>query len=122
MSSVDFGYNVLNKNEANLKMYAIIATGGKQYKVTEGQALKIEKLEAEVASQVEFDQVLLLVDGEKVEIGTPYLEGVKVVGEVNQQGRGKKVNIIKFRRRKHYMRRQGHRQNFTGVKVKAVVN
>ena len=103
-------------------MYAIIATGGKQYKVTEGQALKIEKLEAEVTSQIEFDQVLLLVDGEKVEIGTPYLQGVKVVGEVQQQGRGKKVNIIKFRRRKHYMRRQGHRQNFTGVKVKAVVN
>ena len=103
-------------------MYAIIATGGKQYKVTEGEALKIEKLKADVGSQVEFDQVLMLVDGEKVNIGTPYLEGVKIVGEVAEQGRGEKINIIKFRRRKHYMRRQGHRQDFTGIKVKTIKN
>lgn len=102
-------------------MYAIIATGGKQYKVTEGEALKIEKLKADVGSQVEFDQVLMLVDDDnKVDIGTPYLQDMKVIGEVVQQGRGEKINIIKFRRRKHYMRRQGHRQDFTEVKVKAV--
>jgi large subunit ribosomal protein L21 len=103
-------------------MYAIIATGGKQYKVTEGEALKIEKLKTEVGGQVEFDQVLMLVDGEKVEIGTPYLEGVKIIGEVEEQGRGEKINIIKFRRRKHHMKRQGHRQDFTKVKVKTVKN
>jgi large subunit ribosomal protein L21 len=101
-------------------MYAIIATGGKQYKVTEGEALQIEKLKAEAGSQVEFDQVLMLVDGEKVEVGTPYLDGVKVTGEVVKQGRGEKIHIIKFRRRKHHMKRQGHRQDFTEIKVKSV--
>jgi large subunit ribosomal protein L21 len=64
----------------------------------------------------------MLVDGEKVEIGTPYLEGVKIIGEVEEQGRGEKINIIKFRRRKHHMKRQGHRQDFTKVKVKTVKN
>jgi len=103
-------------------MYAIIATGGKQYKVTAGEALKIEKLKANVGGQVEFDQVLMLVDGEKIEIGTPYLKGVKVVGVVEEQGRGEKIHIIKFRRRKHYMRHQGHRQDFTAVKVNAITN
>ncbi|EKE00749.1 MAG: hypothetical protein ACD_21C00284G0014 [uncultured bacterium] len=103
-------------------MYAIIATGGKQYKVTEGEALKIEKLKAEVGTQVEFDQVLMLVDGENVDIGTPYLKGVKIIGEVAEQGRGEKIHIIKFRRRKHYMRHQGHRQDFTEVKVKTIKN
>ncbi|MEI8054775.1 MAG: 50S ribosomal protein L21 [bacterium] len=103
-------------------MYAIIATGGKQYKVTAGEALQIEKLKAEVGTEVEFDKVLMLVDGEKIEIGAPYLEGVKVVGEVAEQGRGEKIHIIKFRRRKHYMRHQGHRQSFTEVKVKAINN
>lgn len=103
-------------------MYAIIATGGKQYKVTAGESLQIEKLKADVGAQVEFDQVLMLVDGEKIDVGTPYLEGVKVVGEVVQQGRGEKINIIKFRRRKHYMRHQGHRQDYTAVKVSAIKN
>lgn len=101
-------------------MYAIIATGGKQYKVTEGKSLKIEKLTAEVGSQVEFDQVLMLVDDEKIEIGTPYLANIKIVGEVVEQGRGEKIHILKFRRRKHYMRHQGHRQDFTEVKVKTI--
>lgn len=103
-------------------MYAIIATGGKQYKVAEGEALQIEKLKAEVGSQVEFEQVLMLVDGEKIYIGTPYLTGKKVIGEVIAQGRGKKIDIIKFRRRKHYMRHQGHRQSFTEIKIKTIKN
>lgn len=117
-------------------MYAIIATGGKQYKVTEGESLQVEKLDAEIGAQVEFDQVLMLVSGDnnvendknndkngddkKIEIGTPYLLGAKVVVEVVGQGRGDKINIIKFRRRKHYMRHKGHRQDFTEVKVKAI--
>ena len=98
-------------------MYAILASGGKQYKVAEGEILQVESLEAEVGSNVEFDQVLMVADGENVKIGTPYLEGAKVAGEVVEQGRGEKVTILKFRRRKHYMRRAGHRQNFTAVKI-----
>ena len=103
-------------------MYAIIATGGKQYKVSEGKAVKIEKLKGDVGAQVEFDQVLMLVNGDKVEIGAPYIQGAKVIGEVVEQGRGEKIDIIKFRRRKHYMRHQGHRQDFTAVKINTIKN
>ncbi len=98
-------------------MYAIIAAGGKQYKVTKGEVLQIEKLDDAVGSAVEFDKVLMISDGEKTEIGAPYLTGATVVGEISDHGRGDKINIIKFRRRKHYMRRQGHRQYFTAVKI-----
>jgi len=101
-------------------MYAIIATGGKQYKVAEGEILQIEKLKAEVGSRVEFEQVLMVADGEDFKIGQPYLSGAKVVGEVSAQDRGEKITIIKFRRRKHYMRKQGHRQYFTAVKIKTI--
>jgi len=94
-------------------MYAIIATGGKQYKVSKGEILQIEKLDADVGSVVEFDQVLMVVDGEKSQIGTPYLKSAKVVGEIKNQIRGEKVEILKFRRRKHSMKRQGHRQYLT---------
>lgn len=98
-------------------MYAIIATGGKQYKVKKDEVLQIEKLKADVGVQIEFDKVLMLVDGENVDIGTPYLTSAKVTGEVVKHGRGEKINIIKFRRRKHYMRHKGHRQDFTEVKI-----
>lgn len=101
-------------------MYAIIATGGKQYKVTEGEVLQIEKLEEDIGSPVEFEQVLMIADGDSIQIGQPYISGAKVVGEVSEQGRCDKIHIIKFRRRKHYMRHQGHRQYFTAVKVKAI--
>ena len=101
-------------------MYAIIATGGKQYKVAEGEILQIEKLKAEVGSEVEFDQVLMVADGDDFKIGMPYLSGAKVIGDVSSQERGDKITIIKFRRRKHYMRKQGHRQYFTSVKVKTI--
>jgi large subunit ribosomal protein L21 len=101
-------------------MYAIIATGGKQYKVEKDEVLQIEKLKADVGAQVEFDKVLMLVDGENVNIGAPYLSNAKVTGEVVKHGRGEKVQIIKFRRRKHYMRHQGHRQDFTQVRISAI--
>lgn len=98
-------------------MYAVIATGGKQYKVTTGEVVNVEKLDAEVGAKVSFDHVLMIADGENVKIGTPYLDSVKVVAEVVNHGRGDKVDIIKFRRRKHYLKHQGHRQDFTAVKI-----
>ncbi|MDR1057488.1 MAG: 50S ribosomal protein L21 [Coxiellaceae bacterium] len=101
-------------------MYAIIVAGGKQYKVTPGEILHVEKLEADVGSSIEFDQVLMVTDGENIQIGIPYISGARVIGEVSEQGRGDKINIIKFRRRKHYMRRQGHRQYFTAIKVQEI--
>ena len=91
-------------------MYAVIVTGGKQYKVTEGEFLKIEKLEVATGEAVTFDRVLLIGNGDDVQIGAPVVDGAKVVAEVVSQGRHDKVRIIKFRRRKHHMKRQGHRQ------------
>jgi large subunit ribosomal protein L21 len=102
-------------------MYAIITSGGKQYKVAEGQLIKLESLDKEVGSEVQFDQVLMLQSGETTNIGTPYIANAKVVGEVASNGRGEKISIIKFRRRKHYMKRMGHRQNFTEVKITKIV-
>jgi large subunit ribosomal protein L21 len=102
-------------------MYAVIATGGKQYRVSEGAVLRIEKLEAEEGASVEFDQVLLVGDGDTVSVGKPYLEGGKVQATVMSQGKARKVEIIKFRRRKNYRRTKGHRQNFTQVKITGIV-
>ncbi|HVV69843.1 MAG TPA: 50S ribosomal protein L21 [Gammaproteobacteria bacterium] len=101
-------------------MHAVIISGGKQHKVAEGQRLKLEKLPNEVGDSIAFDQVLLLTDGENVTLGAPYIKGAKVSAEVISQGRHKKINIIKMRRRKHYMRRQGHRQDFTEVKITGI--
>ncbi|OOV87146.1 50S ribosomal protein L21 [Oceanospirillum linum] len=101
-------------------MYAVIKTGGKQYRVKEGDTLKIEKLELETGSAVDFDQVLLVANGEDVKVGAPLVEGAKVSAEVVNHGRGDKVTIIKFRRRKHSMKRQGHRQWFTEVKITGI--
>lgn len=101
-------------------MYAIIKTGGKQYRVAEGQTLKLEKLEVGTGETVEFDEVLLIANGEKVSLGAPFLAGAKVTAEVVSHGRAKKVNIIKFRRRKHHIKRQGHRQWFTEVKITGI--
>lgn len=98
-------------------MYAIIETGGKQYRVTEGQILSVEKLEAEVGNSVDFDRVLLVGAGESIKVGAPFLAGVKVVAEVVKHGRGDKVHIIRFKRRKHQMKKQGHRQDYTQVKI-----
>ncbi len=98
-------------------MYAVIKTGGKQYKVIPGQTLKVEKLPVEEGQAVDFDDVLLLADGANVTVGTPFVANAKVKAEVVSHGRGKKVKILKFKRRKHHMKRQGHRQDFTEVKI-----
>jgi large subunit ribosomal protein L21 len=101
-------------------MYAVIVTGGKQYRVSEGDTLKVEKLVAEAGSNVEFDQVLMAGEGDSVKVGAPYLDGSKVTAEVVEHGRGKKVEIIKFRRRKHSRKRQGHRQDYTQVRITGI--
>ncbi len=101
-------------------MYAVIETGGKQYKVQEGDKLKIEKLALEAGSKVEFDKVLAVGEGENIEVGTPSVSGAKVQAEVVTEGRGPKIKILKFRRRKHSMKRQGHRQDYTEVVIKSI--
>ncbi|MBS7326468.1 MAG: 50S ribosomal protein L21 [Thiopseudomonas sp.] len=101
-------------------MYAVIVTGGKQYKVAEGEYLKIEKLEEATGNSITFDRVLLVANGEDVKIGAPVVDGAKVTAEVVSQGRHDKIRIIKFRRRKHSMKRQGHRQWFTEVKITGI--
>lgn len=99
-------------------MNAVIISGGKQYRVAPGQTIKLEKLPQQVGDKVEFEQVLLVSDGEvKIQMGTPFIQGAKVIAEIVDQGRHDKVHIIKMRRRKHYMRRQGHRQSYTEVKI-----
>ncbi|MCK2185436.1 50S ribosomal protein L21 [Halomonas getboli] len=101
-------------------MYAVIKSGGKQYRVQEGQTLKLEKLEVPTGDTIEFDEVLLVGGDDDVKVGAPTVDGAKVSAEVVAHGRGDKVNIIKFRRRKHSMKRQGHRQWFTEVKITGI--
>ena len=101
-------------------MYAVILTGGKQYRVKEGEYLKIETLPVEAGEAFEFDKVLLIQSDDGIKVGKPFIEGGKVSAIVTTHGRHKKVHIIKFRRRKHYMKRQGHRQNFTEVKITGI--
>jgi len=101
-------------------MYAVIATGGKQYRVEQGQVLRIEKLEAEPGATVTFDKVLLVGNGSDVKVGAPLLSGATVTGTVERHGKAAKVAIVKFRRRKHYLRMKNHRQPFTEVKVTAI--
>ncbi|CAK0780527.1 50S ribosomal subunit protein L21 [Gammaproteobacteria bacterium] len=101
-------------------MFAVIQTGGKQYKVAEGDTLRVEKLAVEAGSTVAFEKVLMVADGDAVQVGAPYLLGASVTAEVQALGRAKKVHIIKFRRRKHYMRRQGHRQWFSEIKITSI--
>src|SRR5210317_849903 len=98
-------------------MYAVIMTGGKQYRVNQGDKLRVEKLDAAEGESVNLDQVLMVVDGDDVKIGTPLLDGGRVTAEVKTHGRGDKVDIIKFRRRKHHMKRQGHRQAYTELEI-----
>ncbi len=101
-------------------MYAVIQTGGKQYRVEEGATLKIEKLELGTGDSVEFDKVLMVQSGDAVKVGQPYVEGGKVTATVLSQGRHKKIKIIKFRRRKHHMKQMGHRQYFTEVQITGI--
>lgn len=97
--------------------FSIIQTGGKQYKVSAGQKLKIEKLEAEVDGSFVFDKVLLTVDGESVKIGTPYVEGAKVEAKVLKQGKGEKKIVFKYHSKARYRKKKGHRQLFTEVEI-----
>ncbi|ELV07701.1 50S ribosomal protein L21 [Wohlfahrtiimonas chitiniclastica] len=102
-------------------MYAVIKTGGKQYRVAEGQILRVEKIEgAAEGSNVEFAEVLLVGKEGETTVGTPVVAGAKVTAEVVKQGRGRKIEIIKFRRRKHSRKHQGHRQHFTEIKISSI--
>jgi large subunit ribosomal protein L21 len=101
-------------------MYAVIKTGGKQYRVAKGDTLRVEKLEGAEGDAVELDKVLMVADGDDIKVGAPYLDGSKVTATVKAQGRGKKVEIIKFRRRKHHMKRQGHRQSYTELEITGI--
>jgi large subunit ribosomal protein L21 len=101
-------------------MYAIIESGGKQHKVVEGEVLRLEKLDAEAGATVNFSNVLLLAMDDKVTIGAPYVENAQVVAEVVEQGRGEKIHIVKFHRRKHHQKTTGHRQYYTEVKITGI--
>lgn len=101
-------------------MYAVILTGGKQYRVQEGDVLKFETIPQDAGSTVQFDKVLVVGEGETVKVGRPYLSGCTVAGKVLSQGRHKKIHIVKFRRRKHHMKSQGHRQNYTEVEITSI--
>lgn len=101
-------------------MYAVIKTGGKQYRVSEGETLKVEKLGTEEGGSVEFDQVLMVADGDDIKVGAPLVDGGKVTATVVANGRGKKVKIIKFRRRKHHRKQMGHRQSYTEIKIDSI--
>lgn len=101
-------------------MYAVIKTGGKQYKVVAGEKIKVEQIPAEVGSEVTIDQVLAIGEGEQIKFGAPLVAGASVKVTVIGQGRHDKVRIFKMRRRKHYQKHQGHRQNFTEIRVDAI--
>jgi large subunit ribosomal protein L21 len=101
-------------------MYAVIVTGGKQYKVREGEKLRVEKLSATAGETVEFDRVLMVSNDDGVKVGSPYLDGGRVSATVNAQGRGDKIDVVKFKRRKNYLRRMGHRQSFTEVTITGI--
>lgn len=99
---------------------AIIRTGGKQYRVAKGDVLRVEKLGGDVGAKVEFDDVLMVGAGDGAKVGTPTVNGAKVTAEIKRHGRGKKLIVYKFRRRKQYRRKNGHRQAFTEIEVKAI--
>ena len=102
-------------------MYAVIKTGGKQYRVAPGEKLKVEQLPADVGAEIVIDQVLMIGEGEAVRVGQPIVAGATVKATVVSHGRGKKVLIFKMRRRKHYQKHQGHRQNYTELKIDSIV-
>ena len=101
-------------------MFAVFQSGGKQHRVSEGDVVKVELLEGEPGAEVTFDRVLMVADGDNVNVGTPYVNDGKVTAEVVRVDRGKKLRIIKFKRRKDYLKRQGHRQWFTEVKITGI--
>ncbi|CAN2042756.1 50S ribosomal subunit protein L21 [Candidatus Magnetomoraceae bacterium gMMP-15] len=101
-------------------MYAVIASGGKQYKVNEGQTLKIEKISGEAGTPVSFDNVLLYSDGDDFKIGQPFLEDVRVNGHIVEQGKAKKILVFKYKKRKRFRKKQGHRQPYTAFIVDSI--
>jgi len=101
-------------------MYAVISTGGKQYRVSKGDICRVEKLDAEEGAKVELDQVLMIADGDSINIGTPMVKGGKVSAVVKAHGRGKKIEIMKFRRRKHHQKKTGHRQSYTELEITSI--
>jgi large subunit ribosomal protein L21 len=101
-------------------MYAVVNTGGKQYKVRQGEVLRVEKLSGEVGSPVTFDRVLMFSDGENVSIGQPVLDGISVEGHIVEQGKAKKIIVFKYKRRKRFRRKKGHRQEFTAVQIDSI--
>jgi large subunit ribosomal protein L21 len=102
---------------AGLSMYAVVKTGGKQYRVSAGEKLKVEQIPADIGSEIELNEVLMVADGEAVRFGSPLLAGASVKARVLAHGRGEKVRIFKLRRRKHYRKTQGHRQNYTEIEI-----
>ena len=101
-------------------MFAVFESGGKQHRVSEGDVIRVERLSGEPGQSVEFDHVLLVSEGDDVAVGAPYVEGGKVTAEVVEQGRADKVRVIKFKRRKNYLRRAGHRQQYTAVRITGI--
>jgi large subunit ribosomal protein L21 len=101
-------------------MFAVFASGGRQHRVTEGEVIKLQLLSVEPGEEVVFEKVLIVADGDDVNVGTPYVDGGKVTAEVISHDRGKKIQVLKFKRRKDYLRRQGHRQWFTELKITGI--
>jgi large subunit ribosomal protein L21 len=111
-----YSYRSINE----VPMYAVIKTGGKQYKVAAGEKLKVEQIPADIGSEITLDQVLAVGAGETIKFGSPLVQGAKVLATVVAQGRHDKVKIFKMRRRKHYQKRQGHRQNYTELQIVSI--
>ena len=101
-------------------MYAVIKTGGKQYRVIPGEKLKVEQIPADIGSEIVIDQVLMVADGDSLKVGVPLVAGATVTATVLSHGRGDKIKIFKMRRRKHYRKTQGHRQNFTEIRIDTI--
>ena len=101
-------------------MYAVIMTGGKQYRVEKGDSLRVERLDADEGAEIEVDRVLLVADGDQVTVGTPFVEQGRVAATVTGHGRARKIKVVKFKRRKNYLRRHGHRQGFTELRIDSI--
>jgi large subunit ribosomal protein L21 len=101
-------------------MYAVVKTGGKQYRVQEGDVLRVEKLPGDVGAEIAFDDILLFSDGENLQVGTPNLDNIAVIGHIVEQGKAPKIIVFKYKRRKRYRRKQGHRQPYTAIKIDSI--
>ncbi|GBL45952.1 MAG: 50S ribosomal protein L21 [Sulfuriferula sp.] len=101
-------------------MYAVIKTGGKQYRVVAGEKLKVEQITADVGSEIVLDQVFMVAEGDNIKVGAPLVDGAKVTATIISHGRGEKIRIFKMRRRKHYQKHQGHRQNYTEIQISGI--